>query len=122
MFRGSDYALYETLMRPYATRLSKDLRPEDIRSGWIPYYPSGVELDPIRCIVRDLDPIWPHQRRCDGREWKVCRHIDGVRSVTGIAHALRAARIDDEELQTFLLRLSVEGFVLFHAPSLQKAS
>jgi hypothetical protein len=114
MFEGRDYALYETLMEPYATRLASQLTPASIDPSWIPYAPSGVDLDPIRRIARDLDPIWPHQRYLQPIEWELLRRIDGTTAVGAIVDSLVGHLADDDSpISEALWRLHVEGFVLF---------
>ncbi len=119
MFEGAHYALYETLMRPYATQLAADLQLNGIQLWWIPYYPADVQLDPIRHIARDHDPIWPHERHLDPREWEVCRRIDGASSVHGVTQALNSGSlsVDSSESTLILWHLFMEGFILFDASS-----
>src|SRR5205807_4638939 len=77
MFQGRDYALYETRMEPYATRLAEALSPEAIEPEWVPYRPSPIEQDPDRRLARGLDPVWPHQSFLSPVEWAVLQRIDG---------------------------------------------
>jgi hypothetical protein len=116
MFEGRDYALYETLMQPYATRLAAHVRPDILDLSWIPYTPSGVDLDPIRHIARDLDPIWPHQRYLQPIEWEVLRRVDGETAACDLVDGLVGRHADGAPIITALWRLHVEGFVLFFRP------
>jgi glycosyltransferase involved in cell wall biosynthesis len=109
MFTGTDYALYETLMAPYATRLAHDLAPEAIAPDWTPYFPSGIVLDPIRQLARNLDPIWPHQRHLTPAEWALITRIDGSTTVAELDRHTPAA-------PSILWHLYIEGFLLFHKP------
>lgn len=110
MFTGDTYALYETLMAPYATHLAQDLAPTAILPDWVPYFPNGLERDPIRQIARNPDPIWPHQRHRPTAEWEVFGQIDGEASVAAITRRESAA-------PGLLWRWYVDGFILFHKPT-----
>jgi glycosyltransferase involved in cell wall biosynthesis len=115
MFEGRDYALYETLLGPYATRLAADLPPDAIQPDWVPYCPSGVALDPTRRVARDPDPVWPQQRSLTPLEWEILRQVDGNATVGQIAAALAAAGppVEWPAPTAALWRLHVDGFVLF---------
>jgi glycosyltransferase involved in cell wall biosynthesis len=107
MFTGTDYALYETLMAPYATHLAHDLAPEASAPGWVPYFPSGIALDPMRQLARNPDPIWPHQRHLSPAEWAIFTRIDGSTTVAELTR-------DTPDARDILWHLYVEGFILFH--------
>ncbi len=115
MFGGREYALYETLLGPYATRLAADLPHAAIRPAWVPYCPSGVALDPIRQVAEDRDPIWPQRRSLSPLGWETLRRVDGAADIIRIAAALAADGLPVElpALTAVLWRLHVEGFVLF---------
>lgn len=115
MFQGRDYALYETLLGPYATRLAADLPREAIEPTWAPYCPSGVARDPVRRVARDLDPLWPRQRSLPPLEWEALWRVDGAATIGQIAAALAAAGppVALAEVTAAFWRLAVEGFVLF---------
>jgi glycosyltransferase involved in cell wall biosynthesis len=115
MFAGRDYALYETLMAPYATRLAGALSPGDLNPGWIPYFPASVTRDPLRRLVWDTDPIWPHRRFPTLLEWAVLQQIDGATAIG----ALIADNTSDREARLAALwRLYIEGFILFQSSDL----
>jgi len=103
LFGGRDYALYETLMRPYATRLAAELPAHAIAPTWTPYLPAPVALDPPRRFARSRDPIWPHARFLPADDFDVLRRVDGTASVAALGASAAAA----------LWRQHVEGFVLF---------
>ena len=115
MFAGRDYALYETLMAPYATRLADNLAPGDLNPGWRPYFPAPVTLDPLRFLAWDTDPIWPQRRFLAPLEWTVLQQIDGE---TAISALIAANTSDREAWLAALWRLHVEGFILFHSAGL----
>jgi hypothetical protein len=108
LFEGRDYALYETLVQPYATRLAAHVRPDTLDLSWIPYTPSGVDLDPIRHIARDLDPIWPHQRYLQPIEWEVLRRVDGEAAARDLVDGLMGRHADGAPIITALWRWHVE--------------
>ena len=114
MFQGRDYALYETLMQPYATRLARDLPPRSIGPDWVPYCPSGVELDPVRQTACDLDPVWPHRRFLSSLEWEILQRVDGAATADQITAAVAAGSTADREaVWDALWLLQVEGLLLF---------
>ncbi|HEV2121400.1 MAG TPA: glycosyltransferase, partial [Chloroflexota bacterium] len=112
MFQGRDYPLYERMMEPYATKLAQKLHPQNIAPEWVPYFAAPVALDPVRHLVEDYDPIWPHRRFCSDNEWAVVRRIDGQTSVRAIAAAERPP-LESAAVASVLWRLHLEGFVLF---------
>lgn len=116
MFRGRDYALYERLLGPYATRLATDVPPTAIRPTWVPYAPSSIALDPVRRVAEDLDPIWPQRRSLSPTEWAVLHRVDGVATASDIAAAVAAEDHATEwtSVTMTLRQLFVEGFVLFN--------
>jgi len=109
MFQGQEYEIYELLMRSYATRLATALDSTTIDHSWIPYFPSALARDPLRQMVSNVDPIWPHRRFCGADDWKVLQQVDGRHTVEEIA---RGAELDLETCQAILWILYVEGFVL----------
>ena len=111
MYQGRDYALYEYLMGPYATRLAGGLLPTAIPSTWAPYAPSGLELDPVRRIARDLDPIWPSQRWLAPLEWEALSRVDGARTIAQIAADIQEG--DVEGITVLLWQLHLEGLIMF---------
>jgi hypothetical protein len=115
MFQGRDYALYETLMESYATALATDLAPEAINPDWIPYFPTVIDLDPVRHLARAVDPVWPHHRFLPPKEWEIMCLVNGIRSIGEIVIALRRepAALNFESVARALWLLRVEGFVLF---------
>lgn len=115
MFQGRDYALYETLLGPYATGLASDLPPTAIRSSWVPYRSPDVALDPPRQAAIDADPIWPGLRYLSAEEWSVLRRVDGSSSVAELADSLADSDrpVDRSTLIGILWQLFVEGYVLF---------
>ena len=117
MFQGRDYALYETLLGPYATRLATDVPHSAIHLTWVPYYPSGVALDPLRRVAEDHDPVWPHRRFLDPVEWEILRRVDGVATVGHVIDGVTVAgvAVDPPVCSMALWRLAIEGFVLFQA-------
>jgi hypothetical protein len=117
MFQGRDYELYETMMRPYATRLALDLEPDAIGPEWVPYFTSDVVVDSLRQLARDADPVWPHETYFLPSQWAVVARVDGSASVDEIADAVRAERpfTTRSEVITTLWCLHVEGFVLFQS-------
>ena len=115
MFAGRDYALYETLMAPYATRLAGDLSPGDLNPGWRPYFPAPVTLDPLRFLAWDTDPIWPHHRFFAPLDWTILQQIDGETAIS----ALVADNASEQEARLAALwRLHSEGFILFRPTDL----
>jgi len=119
MFEGSDYALYETLMQPYATRLAEHVQPEALHPSCIPYFPSDVHLDATRHIIRDQDPIWPHQRFLSLEEWEVAQQVVGTASVATITDTLarQHSHTEGAAVRRLLWQLHVDGFVLFSPPA-----
>lgn len=115
MFRGRDYALYERLLGPYATRLAKDVSAGALRPTWVPYAPSGLALDPIRRVAEDLDPIWSQRRSLSSTEWAVLRRVDGAATAGDIAAAVAATdqSVEWRLVTATLWQLFVEGYVLF---------
>lgn len=111
MFQGESYALYETLMSPYATLLACDMQPYQIEADWIPYFPSIMRCDPSRLLLSDEDPIWPHRRFLTPSEWEVVIKIDGHHTVSAIAHEQSGE--EKETCLTILWKLYLEGFILF---------
>jgi hypothetical protein len=119
MYLGRDYQLYERLIEPYATRLSSDLAPGQIRPDWIPYWSCGAALEPVRHRISNDDPVWPHWAFLRPVEWKVARSIDGHTSVGEIQKlAIADGWTTDGSTVGMVLRyLYMEGFVLFCGPA-----
>ena len=115
MFAGRDYALYETLMAPYAARLAGDRSPATLDPGWIPYCPAPVTIDPLRRLAWDTDPIWPHRRFLAPLEWAIFQQLDGE---TTIGALLADNASGQEGWREALWRLHLEGFILFHPTDL----
>ncbi|HSH79277.1 MAG TPA: hypothetical protein VLA19_12190, partial [Herpetosiphonaceae bacterium] len=117
MFQGRDYALYETLFAPYATRLAHTRSPAAIQRDWVPYAPADVILDPVRHIAYDGDAVWPHRRFLDPVEWEVLCRVDGIATVGHVVDGLTVAgaKVEVSMCIMALWRLAVEGFVLFQA-------
>jgi glycosyltransferase involved in cell wall biosynthesis len=115
-FQGRDYALYETMMQPYATSLAQELPPDALQPQWIPYAPSTLEFDPIRRLVRCLDPIWPQQRFLTTLEWEALYRVDGKGSVHQIAGKISEGKPEAESLRALMPALWSfyrEGLLLF---------
>lgn len=115
MFQGRDYALYETLMEPYASRRADDLTLDMIQPVWVPYCPSPLVFDPVRRLVHEQDPVWPQRRFLDQTEWDVLRRVDGTATILQITTALAAAdpSIPLADTIRILRQFHVEGLVLF---------
>jgi glycosyltransferase involved in cell wall biosynthesis len=115
MFRGRDYALYETLMAPYATRLAHQLPADRIRPDSVPYRSFDIECDRDRHLARNLDPVWGHHAFLRSREWHVLQQVDGVADVNRIVTALtrEGSSFAPTEVTEALWWLHMEGFVLF---------
>jgi hypothetical protein len=115
MFQGLDYGLYETLIRPYATRVAHDSPTGASGSEWVPYAPSGIRLDPTRRVAEDLDPVWPHRRYLQAPEWEVLHRVDGVTPVGRMVDDIAAMRptVGPMEVADALWHLHVEGFILY---------
>jgi glycosyltransferase involved in cell wall biosynthesis len=115
MFEGVDYALYEQMMRPYATRLAEEVTVEMVDADWIPYFPSGIQLDVVRHSARVVDPIWTLEQSLTARAWAVLCCVDGRLNVGQMAERLIAAGAVQQRTQVIieLWRLHIEGFVLF---------
>ena len=118
MFEGRDYLLYETLMQPYATRRAEEIPAAALHPASLPYFASGVNLDAARLLIRDQDPIWPHQRFLSPEEWAVVQQVTGTASVQAIMETLahQRASAGDAVVRTLLWQLHVDGFVLFASP------
>ncbi|HEV2124589.1 MAG TPA: glycosyltransferase family 4 protein [Chloroflexota bacterium] len=115
MFQGRDDQLYVHLMQPFTSRVAMRLTHGEMEPQWVPYFPSPVELDPVRQVVEDCDPIWPHRRFCRPLEWAVLQRIDGVTPVESIASTVTEELPDanrDSVIAT-LRQLHREGFLLF---------
>lgn len=108
MFQGQDYALYETLMQPYATCLAGDLVPDTLQPEWVPYFPAAVKLDPVRLLISSEDPIWPHHQFASPDIWEIACLIDGQRTLASLR-----VHVPHIEHVAILWRLYLEGFVLF---------
>lgn len=112
MFQGQEYELYETMMRPYATRLARDLPLSSLDPACVPYILSGVQLDGD--LAHDRDPVWPHERPRTPIEGDVLRRVDGRTSLEDIADDLQAPI---ELTAAALHTLYLDGFILFHPGS-----
>ncbi|MBO0792049.1 MAG: glycosyltransferase family 4 protein [Ktedonobacteraceae bacterium] len=110
MFQSEAYALYETLMQPYATQIVQET--DVIQPGWVPYFPSPVTLDPLRRLMVSEDPVWPHRRFLSAAAWEIVQGIDGECTAQEIA---QIAGINYAECTEVLRELYMEGFVLFSA-------
>jgi hypothetical protein len=115
MFQGREYALYERLMHPYATRRARKVAPDAIAPDWVPYFGSAVSLDRAGRVVEDHDPVWPHRRRCSPAEWAVLQRVDGTATVENVTAAAAVDRTSagQTSLAGVLWRLHVAGFILF---------
>jgi glycosyltransferase involved in cell wall biosynthesis len=110
MFQGRDCELYETVMRPYATRLAAEDR---LPANWlasVPYFPSPVRLNAIRHLIDCDDYLWAHRSFLSADEWEVMRCVDGYRAVGEIA---LQSGCSPEICMAILWRMYIEGFVLF---------
>jgi glycosyltransferase involved in cell wall biosynthesis len=113
MFQGDDYELYETMIRPYATRLARELKLDDIQADWIPYFGTEVQLDFKQKILLDQDPIWPHQKHASPFEWEILQQVDGISDAGQISKAVKA---DFSEVAAVLWQYYVEGFLQYQKP------
>jgi hypothetical protein len=124
MFQGRDYALYETLLGPYTTRLAVDHPTSTIQLTWVPYYSSHIILDPLRRVAEDHDPVWPHRRWLDPVEWEIMHRVDGLCTVGDIIAGMTVAVAGLEPAVCLLAlgQLAVEGFVLFRSTARPEGS
>lgn len=106
MFTGDDYALYETLLSPYASGLAAALEPGAIEDTWVPYFPAGIARDPAGHGARFPDPIWPQECRPGDAGWKIIAKIDGRVTIGGLVRAFPDAR-------PLLRDLYAAGVILF---------
>lgn len=111
MFQGEAYALYETLMQPYATRLAQEIKPSDLLSNWIPYFPSAMQIDPKRRLLLNDDPIWPHRRFLTAEEWEIVRCLDGYCTLEEMAQKKFGG--DLSTCSALIWKLYLDGFILF---------
>jgi glycosyltransferase involved in cell wall biosynthesis len=110
MFQGRDYALYETLMHPYASRLAGE---DHLPANWlacVPYFSSPVRLNALRHLIESDDPLWPHRQFLPFAAWEVIRHVDGHDTIEEIA---MQSSCSPDACIAVLWAAYVEGFVLF---------
>jgi len=116
MFQGEDYALYEILMTPYASRQATALGWDEIALEWIPYPSPYLQWEPTRRMINDAHPIWPNRLFLDTMAWDLLMLVDGKRSVEQIVMELATPHAyDAHAIRQVLWRFYVEGVVSFAA-------
>lgn len=115
MFQGHDYALYEQLIGPYASKLAAELKPEHIALDWIPYRVVPVQTIPARRLVIGQDPIWPTHTYLDELEWAVFSLTEQRISVAEIIRQIAASNIeaDSHAIVQRLCHLHLVGLIVF---------
>ncbi len=119
MFQGRDYHLYEILLGPYATYHAASTPARAIGSSWVPYIVAGIQLDAMRHLVIDLDPIWPQHQFLPTVAWDILQLIDGVTPVDGLITRLSAQQYTATDVRAGVWHLYVDGLIMLkrgHTP------
>jgi hypothetical protein len=112
MFQGRDYQLYEILIEPYATYHAASIPARAISGSWVPYIVAGIELDALRQMVTDLDPIWPQRQFLPPVTWDILHVVDGVTSIDQLVTSLSAQRYSQAEVRAGIWQLYVDGIIM----------
>jgi glycosyltransferase involved in cell wall biosynthesis len=112
MFQGRDYQLYEILLGPYATYQAASTPARAIGGSWVPYAVADMQLDQVRHMVTDLDPIWPQRQFLDALAWDILRVIDGVTTVDQLIGYLSTQRYNPTDVRRGLWHLYVDGIIM----------
>jgi hypothetical protein len=113
MFQGRDYRFYEILLGPYATYQAASLSARAIHGTWLPYAVGGIQLDLVRRLIIDRDPIWPQRQFLSVLAWDILQTVDGVTPVDEMIARLSAQHYTAKDVRTGLWHLYVDGFILF---------
>jgi hypothetical protein len=114
MFQGRDYQLYELLLGPYATYHAASTPARAIGGSWVPYASAGIQLDTIRRMVTDHDPIWPQRQFLDALAWEILQLVDGVTPVDQLVRRLSAQQYTPMDVRAGLWQLYVDGIIMLN--------
>ena len=112
MFSGTDYRLYERLFASYATYQATTYSADAIEGPWIPYNPSGIDVDALRQVIVTQDPIWPQHQDLDPLRWALVQAADGAATMDDLISRLAAQGYSADAVRTGLWQLWVDGVLL----------
>jgi glycosyltransferase involved in cell wall biosynthesis len=112
MFQGRDYQLYEILLGPYATYHAASTPARAIGGSWVPYAVAGIQLDAVRHMVTDQDPIWPQRQFLHALAWNILQLVDGVTPVDQLITRLSMQQYTATDVRTGLWQLYVDGIIM----------
>jgi glycosyltransferase involved in cell wall biosynthesis len=112
MFQGRDYRLYEILLGPYATYHAASTPARAIGGSWVPYAVVGLQLDAVRHMVTDQDPIWPQRQFLHALAWDILQLVDGVASVDQLISRLSTQPYTHADVRMGLWHLYVDGIIM----------
>jgi len=85
----------------------------------VPYIVAGIQLDAMRHLVIDLDPIWPQHQFLPTVAWDILQLIDGVTPVDGLITRLSAQQYTATDVRAGVWHLYVDGLIMLkrgHTP------
>ncbi len=112
LFDWKSYGLYEEMIRPYATRLARDLPLSSLAPTQAPYILWAVHVSGD--VATDLDPVWQHERNLLPIERDTLLEVDGCKSLLQIADALS---LSIDAVSAAVYSLYLDGLILFDRPT-----
>src|SRR4051812_9001422 len=112
MFQGRDYRLYEILLGPYATYHAASTPARAIGGSWVLSIVAGMQLDAVRHLVIDQDPIRPQRQFLPTVAWDILQLIDGVTPVEALITRLSAQQYPPTDVYTSIWHLYVDGPIM----------
>jgi glycosyltransferase involved in cell wall biosynthesis len=112
MFQGRDYRLYEILLGPYAAYPAASIPARAIGGSWVPYVVTDIQLDAVRQMIIDLDPIWPRRQFLPRLTWDILQAVDGVSPVDQLITRLSPRQYTPAEVRAGIWQLHVDGIIM----------